>query len=272
MLRRAPVFALCLAASTSACLGSGGSPSGTPGSTFSFSWRIDGRDPRANPTACRDAGVQFLQLVLVNPNDVTRERLRVQWDCSLGTYRSPTPELPAGAWAFYIEAVATDGSRLSVAPGRRDATGAVVPAPEPITVPSGGHLDLDRGNTTDTTLPGVPTNFATGTGPLQVALQWQTRAGMGDCAAAGVAKLRWQLVAPNGVVVEDHATLEACAQYATIRWDRTLYDEYSLVVRGYGADESLTHEGRCAGLRSGRDAAARAGYACAVPFRIAGSP
>ena len=272
MLRRAHALALCLAASTSACLGGGGS--GDPpfqGSTVSFSWRVDGLDPRANPNACRAAGVQFLQLVLVDATDVTRVRLRLQWDCTLGTYRSPSPELPAGSWAFYVEAVAPDGSRLSVAPGRRDATGAVVPAPEALSVVAGGHVDLDRGNTTDPSLPGVPTNFATGTGPLQVALRWQTRSGEGDCAAAGVARLQWQLVAPNGVVVEDHTTSEACAQYATIRWDRTLYDDYSLVVRGYDTDEALTHQGRCAGLRSGRDVPA-AGYSCAVPFRVAGSP
>lgn len=253
--------------------GGGADPEPFVGSTVSFSWRIDGRDPRTVQTACADAGVQFIQLVLVSPGDLTDVRLRLQWDCSLGAYRSSVPELPAGSWAFYIEAVARDGRRLSVAPARRSSAGAIEPAPEALTVMANGHVDLDRSNTTDPSRAGFATNFATGTGPLEVALRWQTRDSAGDCVAAGVTRIRWQLVTPNGAVIDDHTTTaDPCEEHPTLRWDRTLYDDYTVIVRGYGAAETPTHEGRCTSLFSGRDTTASTNYRCEVPFRIAGGP
>lgn len=217
--------------------------------TLAFSWRIDGRDPARDPTACAEAGVQFLRLTILDGAGAARNFPSLQWDCNLGRYRSAAPELRAGSYQVYFEAIAADGTRRSVAPARRSAEGRIEPAPEAAQFVAGQLYDFDRGNTVDPTLPGNPTNFATGTGALEVDLQYtRGAAAPTGCEAARVARIRWQLLAPNGVAVENHTTAEACAMYARVRWDTVLLDQYTLAVTALGADGAPLGTGRCGPL------------------------
>ncbi len=273
---RASIAPLALAASlASACLysgGGGGSPSRPPAydprgaeASLSFSWRIDGQDPRAVPTACQAAGVRYVQMSVVDDQDQAHVYDSLRWDCNLGSYRSARPEVRAGTYRVFWEAVNTEGRRVSLAPARRDeATGAVVPAPEPVTFVAGQTVDFDRGNQVDPALPGAPTNFATGAGPLRVTLRYATAAGAaGDCAAAGVTEITWQLKAPNGVAVEDHTRRETCSRYPTVTWERVIWDDYALTVTGTDASGAVVARGTCPHLLATRDPQ-RAMYECTV--------
>jgi len=214
-----------------------------------FSWRIDGRDPASDPTACAEAGVQFLRMTILDGSGAARTFPSLQWDCNLGQYRSASPELRAGQYRVYFEAVSAEGVRRSVAPGRRNAEGLIEPAPEAATIVAGQPYDFDRGNTVDPNLPGNPTNFATATGSLEVAVTYRRGDGLPvNCATAGVDRIRWQLLAPNGVAVEDHTTAEPCDQYASIRWPSVILDRYTLAVTGFAANGDRIGTGRCPGL------------------------
>ncbi len=231
---------------------------------MAFSWRIDGRDPAADPTACSDADVQFLRMTILDGAGGPRTFPSLQWDCNLGRYRSASPELRAGSYRVYFEAVAADGTRRSVAPGRRNAQGNVEPAPEAAVVVAGRLYDFDQGNTVDPSLPGNPTNFATTTGTLEVAVTYVRGQGLPvDCATAGVDRIRWQLLAPNGVAVEDHTTAEECARYATIRWPSVFLDRYTLAVTAFQANGDRIGTGRCTGLLVRRGTAPTR-FACEV--------
>lgn len=276
---RVPLLSAMFLALASGCLGRS-SPSRSPdaGSSaadprgadamLSFSWRINGQDPRAVTTACAEAGVRFIQLNVVDDQDQARVYDSFRWDCNLGGYRSARPEVRAGTYRVFWEAVAADGRRLSIAPARRDAaTNMVVPDPQTASFATGQVTDFDRANTTDPARPGVPTNFATGVGPLRVALRYVpaggTAATAGDCAAAGVETITWQLRAPNGIVVEDHTTAERCAQYMNVTWERVIWDDYALTVTGSDARGAVVARGTCEHLLATRDPA-RATYPCVV--------
>ena len=224
---------------------------------IAFSWRINGQDPAMVPAACSEAGVQFIRMNVVDEQNQAHPIDTFQWDCNLGRYRSTRAEVRAGTFRVFWEAVTGDGRRVSLAPARRE-NGAVVPAPEPVTFVRGETADFDRGNTTDpATIPGQPTNFATGSGRLQAAVRYQAPGAMMgaspvDCAGAGVTTITWQLRAPNGVAVDDHSMAEACAQYPTITWNSVIWDNYTLVLAGRDASGATVVRGSCPNLLARR--------------------
>lgn len=240
-----------------------GDPRGTEAS-LAFSWRIDGRDPVTDARACSDAGVQFIRLTVLD-GATARTFQTLQWDCNLGRYSSARPELRAGSFNVYFEAVAADGRRLSVAPSRRNDRGEREPSPERAVFVAGQRYDFDQGNQAEPGLPGVATNFATGPGGLEVSLRYD-RAGVAenaDCATARVARIRWRLLAPNNVAVEDHTQQESCAQYAQIRWETLFRDNYRLAVTAFDSEGATLGTGQCADLlvRAGTTPST---YACRV--------
>jgi hypothetical protein len=219
--------------------------------TFNFSWRIDGQDPAGPGDPCTAAGVRFIRMTVVDDADPSREYEGFRFDCHLGRYRSPAPELRAGIYRLYWEAVAADGSRVSLASGTfRD--GVRQPTLEHVVVERGAHVDFDAGNRPDTSFPGAPTNFATGRGPLEVALEFAATPGAStgaSCAAAGVERVTWTLRLSNNVAIDLHTTREACAAgYGALRWDALDFDRYMLEVRGYDAAGREGWRGRCGDL------------------------
>ncbi len=290
--RKTAAVALALAATSGCVFGNGGSVApGTPGTggtpgvdprgtdaMLSFSWVINGQDPRgtAGSDPCQAAGVQFIRMSVVDGQDQTHTYSTFQWDCHLGSHRSARPELRAGMFNVYWEAVTADGRRISLAPARVDpTTSTVVPAPEPATFVLGQVYDFDQGNTAVPGTPGHPTNFATGAGSLDVNLTYAPGApgdgGAGDggtasggtCTAARIATITWQLRASNGVAVEDHTTSENCMSYQHIRWDRVNWDDYSLGVTARDSTGTVILQGDCLNLLAGSDPA-RSVYACTV--------
>lgn len=260
-----------MAAATAAVMAAcgGGGTNNSPDATaprgevrLRFSWRIDGQDPRAAATACRDADVQVIRMTVVDVGGTT-PRQTLSWDCNLGRYESAQGDLPAGEFGVYWEALSSAGRVRSIAPARRDGAGMVVPAPQTATLPAGGLVDFDATNTVNPG-SGVPTNFATASGPLDVTLDHTLAAGgTGTCAQAGVSTITWQLVAPTGLATEDHQTREECARYAHIHWDSVILDEYALVVTGRDAAGNVVERGRCEHLLARRDAT-QSMYHCTV--------
>lgn len=261
------VTCVCAAAAMMAACGGGGGDTSDASAPrgdvrLRFSWRIDGQDPRTATAACREADVQVIRMTVVDVGQ-TAPRQTLSWDCNLGRYESTQGDLPSGQFGVYWEALSSTGRVRSIAPARRDASNAVVPAPQTATLPSGGLVDFDATNTVNPG-QGVPTNFATASGPLDVTVDHALAAGgAGTCAQAGVDKISWRLLAPTGVAVEDHATREDCARYARIHWESVILDDYTLAVTGYSAAGATVSQGRCEHLLARRDAA-QSMYHCTV--------
>lgn len=252
-----------------------GNPAPEPGvdprgndATFNFSWLIDGQDPTDPSDPCTAANVRFIRMNVVGRGDGgVIDAFR--FDCRLGRHRSAVPELRAGTYQLFWEAVRADGTRVSVASGTY-VNGVLQPTLEEITVERGGHIDFDARNRPDLSFPPAPTNFATGRGPLEVALQWASAPGAtqgSDCATAGVATVSWTLRLSNHVAIEQHTTPESCAAgYGTLRWNALDFDRYKLEVQGYHASGQLGWRGTCSILVT-RGSAAR--QSCLVD-RVAG--
>lgn len=226
---------------------------------LAFSWRINGQDP-ASTAACDEAGVEFIRMMLLDGATGTRAVSVLNWACTLGRWRSPRPELLAGTYRVYWEAVSHDGHPRSVAPGHADpTTHTVTPAPETVTLISGETHDFDATNVVTLGLHGNPTNLATGEGPLELRLRYAGADPAGaplGCDAAGVREIQWQLAASNGLVVEEHATRETCSHYERIRWNTLLRDRYRLTVSGTDATGAIGWRGACEGLTVGAGPAA----------------
>jgi hypothetical protein len=232
------------------CDTSNGSDPRGADATFNFSWRINGQDPTAATGACAAAGVRFIRMTFVDDQNAEHQYDAFRLDCNLGTYHSPRPELAAGTYRLYWEAIGLDGRRVSLAEGNY-VNGQLVPRPERVTVVRGGNVDFDASNRQDDTFTGQPTNFSTGAGPLEVTLAWAATRGATpgtDCATAGVATVSWTLRLSNGVPVETHDAREACEAFTRIRWDQVNFDNYILDVRGFGTGGAMGWSSRCTGL------------------------
>lgn len=229
---------------------SGVDPRGTDG-TFNFSWIINGVAPNDPSNPCQAAGVRFIRMVVVDNNNMEQRYDEFRFDCTLGTYRSAQPELRAGTYRVFWEADAADGHRLSLAAGTL-VNGMVQPVYEQIMVQTGTHIDFDAENRPSTDFQGAPTNFATGSGPMQVALSWAPTAGAAagvDCATAGVSTVTWTLRMSNNVPVDSHTQRTACdAMLARVAWDQLNWDRYALEVQGFDAMGTQRWNGRCGNL------------------------
>jgi hypothetical protein len=229
--------------------GPGINPHGSDGS-FKFSWLINGQDPTAASDPCAAAHVALVRMVVVDDSGAMQDD-SFAFDCHLGHYQSAQPELRAGTYSVYWEAVDRDGTRRSLASGTLDpSTGMVIPTPEMITIAHGTMWDFDAENRPDTSFPGAPTNFSTAEGPLAVQLSWAATAGAAtgaDCATAGVASFDYTLRLSNNVPVDAPAAHTTCSA-SPVQWAQLNADRYSLDVRGYDAAGTLTWSGHCTAL------------------------
>jgi hypothetical protein len=231
------------------------------------SWLINGQDPAAASDPCTAGGVHVIRMTFVDPNGAPVVMDPLQFDCHLGSYRSAQPELRAGTWRLYWEALAPDGSRVSLAAGTY-MNGMLQPTLESVTVQPGINVDFDTVNRPDATFPPAPTNFATGTGPMQVRFTWaQTQSATTgvDCGPAGVSTLRWVLRRSNGVPADQHDNPELCsAGYGALQWDRLDFDRYSVEVHGFDAAGTETWRGTCNGLLDATAGSTPTTYPCLV--------
>lgn len=238
-----------------AAAGCGSEPTApAPDVKVSFSWLVNGRDPRM-ADACAESGMEFIRMTLLDgPYGVASTRTvgTLSWNCNLGAWRSTQPELHAGSYRVYWDAVTHEGRVVSTAPATINATTrAVTPAPEPVTLVAGTTYNFDATNAVTLGTDGNPTNFSTGVNGLEVALSYATAAAptVGSaCAAAGVGQIRWQLLGSNGAPVEDHTTSEDCTRFTSVRWDALQRDRYSLKVTGLDASGNIGWQGTCPDL------------------------
>src|SRR5690348_7161004 len=61
--------------------------------TFNFSWLINGQDPKSTEDPCTLANVQYIRMVVVDPDNPSIHADSFQFDCRLGSYHSSQPEL-----------------------------------------------------------------------------------------------------------------------------------------------------------------------------------
>lgn len=233
--------------------------------TFNFSWRINGQDPTDAADPCRTADVRFIRMTVVDSADTSRELEAFRFDCHLGSYRSPQPELRAGAYRLYWEAISSTGARRSLASGTY-VDGVLQPTLESLTVVRGVHVDFDASNRPDTTFSGAPTNFSTGQGPLEVGLRFAATPGAGtgtDCTTAGVATVSWTLRLSNHVPIERHTTREACSTgFGQLVWDALHFDRYTLEVQGFDEAGQERWRGQCPDVLVHEAAPAVARHTC----------
>lgn len=239
--------------------------------TFNFTWLINGVRPTDPSMPCDAAGVRYIRMVVVDPANQQHRYDEFRFDCALGSYRSPSPNLRAGSYRIYWEAARPDGTPVSSVMGNFDG-GTITPALEALNVTRGQNVNFDEGNRPSIDYQGQPTNFATGRGPMEVALRFaqQVNGTSGvECTAAGVASLDWTLRLSNNVPIETHSTREPCtASLARLAWVMLTYDNYSLEVRGYDAMGAQTWQSLCRNLLvTLRNPPATAQHTCLVDRR-----
>jgi hypothetical protein len=226
----------------------GAGPHGSDG-TFAFSWRINGVDPGDASDPCTLGGIRFIKMVIVSFNDASIHDDSFAFDCRLGHYASPQPELRAGSYRVYWEADAADGTMIS----STFVPSASMPQPaEVINVAHGTNVDFDAENRPDNSFTGAPTNFATGSGALAIPVSWVGASGDPagtDCTTAGVATMSYTLRMSNHVVQDQQpgpaAQRPACG--AQLTWPDVNWDDYSLDVDGFDTSGGHLWHGQCSG-------------------------
>lgn len=230
-------------------------PDNTPASdprghdaSFHFSWRIDGLAPSDASDPCTTAGIRFVRMNVVDANDTAYPIDTFRFDCHLGSYISAAPELRAGTYRIFWEALGADGARRSVAAGVL-ANGTIDPALEVLNVPTSGLVDFDLRNRPSADFPGAPTNFATGRGSLRTTFAWAAHAGDTsgpDCNTANVATITWTLRRSNHAVVDARTAPARCADgFNAVQWDELDFDEYGLDLNGFDAAGQPAYRGHC---------------------------
>lgn len=226
-------------------------PRGTDAS-FHFSWRINGQDPASASDPCTAAGVRFVRMSVVTAGEAPQPVDAFDFDCHLGSYTSAHPELRAGTYRLFWEALAPDGTRRSVAAGTFGPDGRVNPALESLTVPPSGLVDFDATNRPDVTFPPSSTNFATGSGPLRATFAWAAHPGDAagpTCSVAQVSGVTWTLRRSNGAVADARTAPALCADgYNAVQWDTLEFDRYTLEANGFDAAGTQRYRGRCTDL------------------------
>ncbi len=262
-----PLAAILALASCGPPPADAGDPRGTD-ATFHVAWRINGQDPADPSDPCAAAGIRFVRMNVVTADDTARPLDAFSFDCHLRSYTSARPELRAGTYRLFWEALAIDGTRRSIAAGTLGPDGRVSPTLESVTVPASGAVDFDAMNRPDYTFPASPTNFATERGPMRATFAWAAHAGDTTgptCAVAQVNAVTWTLRRSNGAATDARVTPALCADgYNAVQWDTLDFDRYSLEVSGFDAAGTARYNGRCTDLAVTSPGPAPARFTCVI--------
>jgi hypothetical protein len=215
--------------------------------SFHFSWRVNGLDVHDPSDPCTVADIRFIRMNVLDASERMYPIDAFRFDCHLGSYTSAHPELRAGTYRIFWEALAHDGTRRSIAAGVLD-DGGISPSLELVTVPSSGTVDFDASNRPDETFPPAPTNFATAQGPLRVTFVWGGQHGAmtgPDCMSASVDRIDYALRRSNHAVIDARSDARCADGFNAVQWDALDFDEYGLDVSGFDATGALRYRGHC---------------------------
>lgn len=193
-------------------------------------------------------------MVVVDPYDAHLQDKSFQFDCHLGRYQSVEPELRAGDYRIYWEAVSPDGLVKSHTAGNLDPVTGIVSNPamlERVHVTAGVHVDFDKNNRPDEQHVGQPTNFASGGGAMDVKVTFALSPGAATgvaCATASVRTVRYVWRYSNAVSAPLLMTSKGCPAEETVQWNPVTYDRYALEVHGSDVSGIEKWRGVCEGL------------------------